>query len=119
MMGLIEALGYEIPTPNAAQRAMWHVSSSRPGACVPVLTVTTTGARTGQPGTPGWYYNMPAQPRAEVAFRDRSVNATAREADEDQWQQIWAQARNIYGGYQAYASRITNRKIRILILSAP
>ena len=77
-MGLIEALGYEIPTPNAAQRAMWHVSSSRPGAWlfsrsmhhvdrlvlrlshgqrtaagitagVPVLTVTTTGARTGQP----------------------------------------------------------------------
>jgi hypothetical protein len=31
-MGLIQALGYEIPTPNAAQRAMWHVSSSRPGA---------------------------------------------------------------------------------------
>ena len=117
-MGHIETLGYEIPTPNAAQRAMWHVSSSRPGACVPVLTVTTTGARTGQPGTPGWYYNMPAQPRAEVAFRDRSVNATAREADGDEWQQIWAQARNIYAGYEAYASRITNRKIRIMILSA-
>jgi len=46
------------------------------------------------------------------------VNATAREADEDEWQQIWAQARNIYGGYEAYASRITNRKIRIMILSA-
>jgi deazaflavin-dependent oxidoreductase (nitroreductase family) len=171
MMGLIEALGYEIPTPNAAQRAMWHVSSSRAGAWlfsrsmhhvdglvlrlshgqrtaagitagVPVLTVTTTGARTGQPrstpllgvpfgsdiaiigtrfgqpGTPGWYYNLCAQPRAEVAFRDRSFSATAREADEDEWQQIWAQARNIYAGYEAYASRITNRKIRIMILSA-
>jgi hypothetical protein len=31
-MGLIEALEYEVPEPNAAQRAMWHVSSSRPGA---------------------------------------------------------------------------------------
>ena len=31
-MGLIQALAYEVPEPNAAQRAMWHVSSSRPGA---------------------------------------------------------------------------------------
>jgi deazaflavin-dependent oxidoreductase (nitroreductase family) len=80
--------------------------------------IAVIGTRFGQPGTPGWYYNLRAQPRAEVAFRDRSVNATAREADGDEWQQIWAQARNIYAGYEAYASRITNRKIRIMILSA-
>jgi hypothetical protein len=76
-MGLIQELGYQIPTPNAVQRAMGHVSSSQAGAWlfsrsmhhvdrlvlrlrhgqrtaagitagVPVLTVTTTGARTGQ-----------------------------------------------------------------------
>lgn len=170
-MGLIEALGYKIPGPNVAQRAMWHISSSRPGAWlfarslphvdrwilqlshgqrtlagvtagIPVLTVTTTGAKTGQPrssplvgvpfgsdiaivgtrfgqpGTPGWYYNLCAEPRAEVAYRDRSVNATAREADEDEWQQIWAQARQIYAGYDAYSRRITGRKIHIMILSA-
>jgi deazaflavin-dependent oxidoreductase (nitroreductase family) len=170
-MGLIEALGYKISAPNAAQRAMWHLSSSRPGAWlfarslphvdrwilqlshgqrtlagvtagIPVLTVTTTGAKTGQPrsspligvpfgsdiaivgtrfgqpGTPGWYYNLCAQPRAEVAYRDRSVNATAREADENEWQQIWVQARKIYTGYDAYSRRITDRKIHIMILSA-
>jgi deazaflavin-dependent oxidoreductase (nitroreductase family) len=170
-MGLIEALGYKISTPNVLQRAMWHLSSSRPGAWlfarsmphvdrwvlqlshgqrtlagvtagIPVLTVTTTGAKTGrprsspligvpfgsdiaivgtrfgQPGTPGWYYNLCAEPRAEVAYRDRSVNATAREADEDEWQQIWAQARKIYTGYDAYSRRITDRKIHIMILSA-
>ena len=170
-MGLIEALGYHLPAPNAAQRAMWHISSSRPGAWlfarslpqvdrwilqlshgqrtlagvtagIPVLTVTTTGAKTGQPrsspllgvpfghdiavvgtrfgqpGTPGWYYNLRAEPRAEVTYRGRSVSATAREADEDEWPQIWAQARRIYTGYDAYARRITDRKIHIMILSA-
>ncbi len=73
-------------------------------AGIPVLTITTTGARSGrrrttpllgvpfggdiaiigtnfgQPGTPGWYYNLRAQPRAEATYRDRSVAATAREA---------------------------------------
>lgn len=157
--------------PSAVQRATWHISSSRPGAWlfsrslhhvdklmlglsrgrvtlasvtagIPVLTITTTGARSGkrhtspllgvpfrgdiaiigtrfgQPGTPGWYYNLRARPQAEVAYRDKSVSATAREADEEEWQAIWDQARKIYSGYDAYARRITDRKIRIMILSA-
>jgi deazaflavin-dependent oxidoreductase (nitroreductase family) len=150
---------------------MWVISSSRPGswlfarslhhvdaavlgasrgrltsagllAGIPVLTITTTGARTGtlrtvpllgvpygddiavigtrfgQPGTPGWYYNLRADPSAEVSYRDKSVNARAREADEDERQVIWDAARKIYAGYEAYARRITGRKIRIMVLSA-
>ena len=169
-MGLVQSLGYELPAPNAAQRAMWHISSSRPGAWlfarsihhvdkfvlrmsrgdatlagltagIPVLTVTTTGARSGQPrttpllgvpfgddiavigthfgqpGTPGWYYNLRAKPRAEVTYQNRSVAATAREAGDDEWQAIWSRARTIYGGYEAYARRIADRKIHIMILS--
>lgn len=170
-MGLIQDLGYEVPSPSAAQRAMWHISSSRPGswlfsrslphvdrlglrlsrgrvtlagvaAGIPVLTITTTGARSGkrhtvpllgvpfrgdiaivgthfgQPGTPGWYYNLRARPQAEVTYRDKSVSATAREADDEEWQAVWTEARKIYAGYDAYARRITDRKIRIMILSA-
>ncbi len=171
LMGLIQALGYDVPAPSAVQRAMWHISSSRAGAWlfarsmhhvdgfvlrlsrgratlagitagIPVLTITTTGARTGQrrttpllgvpfgsdiaiigtrfgqPGTPGWYYNLCARPRAEVTYRGRTVTATAREADDQEWQPIWARARNIYAGYEAYARRITGRKVHIMILSA-
>jgi deazaflavin-dependent oxidoreductase (nitroreductase family) len=169
-MGLVQALDYELPVPGAVQRAMWRISSSRPGAWlfarslprvdkfvlrmsrgqvtlagvtagIPVLTITTTGARSGlrrttpllgvpfggdiaiigtnfgQPGTPGWYYNLRAQPRAEVSYRSRSVTATAREADADERQAILAQARKIYGGYEAYARRITGRQIPVMILS--
>jgi len=169
-MGLVQALDYKLPSPNVVQRAMWHISSSRPGAWlfarslpyvdkfvlrvsrgqatlagvtagIPVLTITTTGARSGrpratpllgvpsgddiaiigtrfgQPGTPSWYYNLRAQPRAQVTYRNKSVTATAREADAEECQAIWARARKIYGGYEAYARRITDRKIHILILS--
>jgi deazaflavin-dependent oxidoreductase (nitroreductase family) len=110
-------------------------------AGIPVLTITTTGARSGrrrttpllgvpfggdiaiigtnfgQPGTPGWYYNLRAQPHAEVTYRDKSVTATAREAAPDERQAILAQARKIYGGYEAYARRITGRQIPVMILT--
>jgi deazaflavin-dependent oxidoreductase (nitroreductase family) len=170
-VGLIQDLRYRVPRPNPAQRAVWLVSASRPGswffgrtlhhvdkgllaisrgrltsagvlAGIPVLTVTTIGARTGtrrtvpllgvpygddiaiigtrfgQPGTPGWYYNLVADPRAEVSYRDTSVPATAREASDDERAAIWATARTIYAGYEAYARRITGRTIRIMVLSA-
>jgi deazaflavin-dependent oxidoreductase (nitroreductase family) len=109
-------------------------------AGLPVLTLTTTGARTGQRrttpllgvpvgddiavigtrfghhGTPGWYYNLRADPRAEVTFRNTSVKVVAREADDDEWQDIWQSARKIYAGYEAYARRISGRKIHIMVL---
>jgi len=169
-MGLIQDLGYRVPRPNLLQRGVWAVSSSRPGswlfartlhhvdrallavshgrltsagalAGIPVLSITTTGARTyarrtvpllgvpfgddiaiigtrfGQPGTPGWYYNLRADPRADVTYRETTVHVAAREASDDERAEIWALARNIYAGYEAYARRITDRKIRIMVLS--
>lgn len=170
-VGIIQALDYQVPQPNVAQRAVWRLSASRPGswvfarwlhradrivlrlsggrqtlagltAGIPVLAITTTGARTGlrrtlpllgvpygdsiaiigtqfgQAGTPGWYYNLRAQPALEVSYHDKKVAATAREADAAEWQPIWDQARRIYAGYEAYAARINDREIHIMILSA-
>ena len=169
-MGLIQVLKYEVPEPNAAQRAMWHVSSSRPGAWlfaesgphldrfflrlskgrvtlakvvagIPVITIVTTGARTGrtrrtpllgvpfagdlavigtafgQKGTPGWYYNLRADPAIEVIYRNKSAAAVAREAQGEERQAIWEQARQIYAGYEAYARRIKDRQIHVMLLS--
>jgi deazaflavin-dependent oxidoreductase (nitroreductase family) len=171
-MGLVQALGYQIPQPNAAQRAMWHVSASPPGAWlfskilhrvdkpllrrthgrlavpeilagIPVITIITTGARTGQrretpllgvpvgddlavvgthfgqPGTPAWYYNLRAKPVFEIAYRGRVVPARAREAGGEEWSTIWARARSVYAGYEAYARRIQDRPIHIMVLDEP
>ena len=118
-----------------------QVTLAGAAAGIPVLSITTTGARSGlrrttpllgvpfgadiaiigtnfgQPGTPGWYYNLRAQPRAEVSYKNKNVTATAREADPEERQMILAQARTIYGGYEAYARRITGRQIPVMILA--
>jgi deazaflavin-dependent oxidoreductase (nitroreductase family) len=168
-VGIMQAFGYQIGKPNAAQVAMQRIAATRAGAWffartlhhadrallrlsrgqvsvpgvvagLPVLTVTTIGARTGQrrsvpligvpagddiavigtsfgqSRTPGWYHNMRADPTVEVTYQDKTVKAIAREADEEEKKVIWDQARTIYGGYQAYASRIKDRQIHIMIL---
>lgn len=172
-MGLVQDLAYELPTPNAVQRAVWKVTSSKPGAWIfahtshhidrfflkvsggrwtaarllagiPVITLVTTGARSGQRrstpllgvpmgddlaiigtrfgqhGTPGWYFNLRKQPTAEVACNGRTVAVEAREAEADgtEWQAAWDRARQMYSGYEAYARRITDRQIHIMVLSA-
>lgn len=170
-MGLTDQLDYRVPEANAFQRLVWKVSSSRPGswffaktlhhidrvvlkltggrvtvpgvlAGIPVITLATTGARSGhrrevpllgvpagegiavigtrfgQPRTPGWYFNLRAEPRAEVAYRGRTVPVVAREVEGDERAAVWARGCEIYAGYQAYARRIDQREIHVMVLEA-
>jgi len=111
-------------------------------AGIPVITVTTTGARSGQrresplvgvpmgddiavigthfgqKTTPSWWYNLQANPIAEVAYRGKVVDVRAREVGPEEGAVIWAKARSVYAGYEAYARRITNRPIHIAVLEA-
>jgi deazaflavin-dependent oxidoreductase (nitroreductase family) len=169
-MGIIQEFGYEVRKPNAVQVAMQHIAATPAGAWffaktlhhidrallrlsrgqvtlpgvvagLPVLTVTTTGARTGrrrsapllgvpagediavlgtsfgQSRTPGWYHNMCADPKVEVTYRNKTINVIAREAGDEERTAIWDRARTIYAGYEAYASRIKDRQIHIMVLS--
>jgi deazaflavin-dependent oxidoreductase (nitroreductase family) len=169
-MGVIEALDYRLPKPNPVQRGMRRVASSRPGAwlfslsmhhidrlllrltCgrvalpqvaagIPVITLITTGAKTGlrratpllsiphgndlaiigthfgQPGTPGWYYNLRVYPMAEIVYRDSRVKVVAGEAEGDELGAIWDRGRDFYSGYDAYAKRIHDRPIHIMVLA--
>lgn len=170
-MGIIQELGFQVRKPGAAQVAMQRLALTRSGAWVfartlhhadeavlrlsrrrvtlsgilagiPVLTVTTTGARTGLPRsapligvpagddvgvigtsfgqarTPGWYHNMRADPRVAVTYRDKTVQAVAREAGEAERQAIWDRGQAIYPGYDVYAGRIKDREIHVMILSS-
>ena len=172
MVGLIDRLDYRVTEANSLQRLVWKVSSSRPGAWLfaktlhhvdrlvlrlsrervtvpgllaglPVITLATTGARTGrrreiplvgvpagdqldqlavigtrfgQPRTPAWYFNLRAEPRAEVGYRGRTVPVVAREAEGDEREAVWARGCEIYAGYQAYARRIDHRQIHVMVL---
>jgi len=169
-MGLQEALGYEPGSANIVQRLMQRIASSRPGswlfqkllyridrpifrwsrgritvpglvAGLPVIMLTTTGAKSGiertmplvgvpvegdlavigsnygQPATPGWVHNLEANPTGRVAYRDASVEVVARPATDEESNRIFDLAAGIYGGYAAYRARADQRTIRVFVLA--
>ena len=162
-------LGFRTKEANAVQRGMQRFASTRPGAwffsktlhhidkpllrltrgrvtlpgitsALPVITLTTTGAKTGkkrtmplvgvpagddlavvgtnfgQKRTPGWWFNLHADPRGEVSYRDRTVPVQAREATAVERDAILERAHGIYTGYERYEGRITGRDIHVMVL---
>jgi deazaflavin-dependent oxidoreductase (nitroreductase family) len=168
-MGIATALDYRHRHPNPVQRGLQTFGSTRVGAWtfsktlapldkvmhrmtkgrtslpevlagLPVIMVTTTGRKSGQPrtsplisvplrddlallgtnfgqkGTPAWVFNLEADPHTTVAYRGVTVEAVARPATDDERARVWAGSQGIYGGYEKYQRRITGRDIRIFIL---
>ena len=170
-MGLLRDLGYEVKSPNGLQRGMQKLASSRSSAWLlsktlyrvdkalfrvtggrltlpslmvglPVIMLTTTGARSGktrtmpllgipvgddlavigsnygQKSTPGWVYNLEADPSATVGYRDWTIAVTARRANEDQTNQTFNSANGLYPGYARYRTRADHRVIRVFVLES-
>jgi deazaflavin-dependent oxidoreductase (nitroreductase family) len=169
-MGLCDALRYEVRPTNGAQRVFQRGASTRAGAWLfsktahhldrfllrrtrgrtavatllaglPIITVTTTGAKTGlartlpllgipiegdlaligtnfgQTNTPGWVHNLEADPMARVAYGDRSVDVTARRADPAETDAALTAAARVYPGYDRYRERITGREVKVFVLT--
>jgi deazaflavin-dependent oxidoreductase (nitroreductase family) len=170
-MGLAADLGYSHRPPNAFQRLFQAFASTRAGGWLfahsarhiddvvgrlssgrtsgpalltglQVLTVTTTGRKSGQKrsshliavpfrdtlallgtnfgqaSTPAWALNLEANPRATVTYRGRTIEVLARRATGAQQQEVMASSANVYGGYAKYRQRITARRVRIFVLES-
>lgn len=110
---------------------------------LPMLILTTTGAKSGQPRTtplvaipigdewalvgsnfgqrhnPAWYYNLKANPQATVMVNGRSFPVLARELAGEERERVWKTAVALYPGYNAYKQRIdatSQRPIPIILL---
>ncbi len=115
-----------------------RVSSVYP---VPVMLLTTIGAKTGlrrtlpllyvidgdslvliasnygRPGNPSWYRNLTANPRVEVLAGRFSGRYSAREiADPAERADAWAKALDVYAGYGDYEVRAGDRTIPLVRL---
>jgi deazaflavin-dependent oxidoreductase (nitroreductase family) len=165
---MTEPLSFE--RANSAQRALRRFAASGPGSWffarvlhhidrpvyrlsggrytfaslvsgLPVVMLTTTGARTGKPRTlpvlgfpttdglvviasnygqehhPGWYYNLRANPEGEVAVNGHKHRFRATEAEGEQRERIWQQGLRIYPGWSTYARRASNRRIAVFVLN--
>lgn len=170
-MGLATDLGYHHRTGNAFQRLVAGFASTRPGAWLfakllrhldtavmratrgrysapgllaglPVLDLTTTGRKSGQPRTshlisiplgddlallgtnfgqprtPAWVFNLEADPHGTVVFRNTTAAVVARPASESERAEVIDRSGAVYGGYQKYLERIDGREVRIFVLEA-
>ena len=106
---------------------------------LPVLLLTTTGRRTGQPRVnplgyfehagayvvaatnagfakhPAWYHNLTSNPHVAVQIGDRRFSATATPADPALRRQLWAELEQRAPGYAPYERR-TKREIPVILL---
>ena len=154
---------------NAVQKALRRLAASGPGAWlfarvlhridqpvyrltrgrhtfanllsgIPVVLLTTTGARTGRPRTvpvlglptadglaviasnfgqqhqPGWYYNLRANPEGSVTADGRSRQVRAVEAEGDVRRRIWEEGLRVYPGWAQYERRASHRRIAVFVL---
>ena len=168
-MGVLQELEYEITPANAVQRGMQRVAQvgpvsklfqktlyaidrplyrwtkgrvTVPGlvAGLPVVLVTTTGTKSGEPRsmpllgipvgddlaiigsnygterTPGWVHNLEADPHATVTWRDRTVDVVARRAGTDETERAFEAGASWYSGFPAYRERAAHREIRVFVL---
>lgn len=120
-------------------RGRWPLSGVLTG--LPVATLFTTGARSGQQrqtpvlalpdGTtvvviasnfgqrrhPAWYHNLRAQPRVTLLIGGRAGRFVAREATEAERGRYWRLADAIFPGYAIYRRRVATRRIPIVVLT--
>ena len=171
-MSVLDELGYVLEPANAAQRVTQRIAATSPGAWVfqrtlypldkvlykrtggrrtvaslmaglPVIMLTTTGAKSGEPRsmplvgipidgdlaiigsnygqqrTPGWVYNLGADPAATVSYGDRTVDVTARAASDTEADRAFEIAATFYPGYGKYRARASHRTISVFVLEHP
>jgi len=127
-------------------RAVMRLSGGRTTAAalfsgLPIITVITTGAKSGQPRSvplvgvpdgdrfiliasnwgqsqhPAWYYNVKAHPEVTVIGRDGPPGRlyVAREVTGEERARCWARATAVYPGYEGYAAR-AGREIPVVVV---
>jgi len=107
---------------------------------LPVVMLTTTGARSGQPRTvpilgipfsggvaviasnfgqrrqPAWYYNLRAHPDAQVVIDGVRRSVRAVEAQGERRADIWQEGLRVYPGFAQYERRASHRRISVFVL---
>lgn len=107
---------------------------------IPVVMLTTTGARSGQPRTvpvlgiptentvaivasnfgqyrhPAWYHNLRAHPEADVVVDGIHRRVRAVEALGERRAEIWREGLRVYPGFSQYERRASHRDICVFVL---
>jgi deazaflavin-dependent oxidoreductase (nitroreductase family) len=117
-----------------------HTTFSAWVSGLPIVMLTTIGARTGQPRThpvlglpegdrllliasnfarsnnPGWYHNLLAHPEAVVSWEGSTVHMQARELKGEERQLRIARSLEAYPWWEQYHRRAAPRQIPVIML---
>lgn len=109
-------------------------------AGLPVVMLTTTGAKSGRPRTlpvlgiphdgglvviasnygqyhnPAWYHNLRAHPEATIEFEGEQRSVVARELSGDERERWYERGVEIYPGWTSYRKRAAHRTIPVIEL---
>jgi deazaflavin-dependent oxidoreductase (nitroreductase family) len=109
-------------------------------AGLPIVMLTTTGAKSGKPRTvpvvgipdgeavvviassfarehnPAWYHNLRANPRASIRWEGRDLEVVAHELAGEERRRFYARGIEIYPGWAQYEQRAAPRTIPVLRL---
>ena len=107
---------------------------------LPIIQLTTTGAKSGQPRTvplvglldgdkivlfgsnfgqvqhPGWVYNLKANPECQVRYNGTTQSYKARFTTGQERETYWQLGLSYYGGYEKYKTRAGEREIAVIVL---
>ncbi|MFN6203976.1 MAG: nitroreductase/quinone reductase family protein [Acidobacteriota bacterium] len=108
----------------------------------PIVTLHTTGAKTGQPRRsplvgipfrdgsyiliasnwgqlhhPAWYRNLSVHPRVALTVDGAVREYLAHETTGAEREECWRRAVEVYAGYEAYRARAGNRIIPVIVLT--
>jgi deazaflavin-dependent oxidoreductase (nitroreductase family) len=78
--------------------------------------LVVVASRGGHAKNPAWYHNLKAQPVCRAAYGGREIVCTAREAEGEERDRLWTEARTAHGVYADYAAR-TKRRIPVMVLT--
>jgi deazaflavin-dependent oxidoreductase (nitroreductase family) len=109
---------------------------------LPVVMLTTTGARSGQPRTvpvvgipapdglaiiasnfgqhhhPAWYHNLRAHPDAEIVVDGVRRRVRGVPVQDQRRADIWEQGLRVYPGFRQYERRASHRSISVFVLES-
>ncbi len=74
-------------------------------------------SKAGAPTNPDWYYNLVANPRVRAEIGTETLAATARVAEAEERDRIFAAQKDAFPGFGDY-ERQTTRQIPVVILEA-
>ena len=78
--------------------------------------VVIVASKGGAPEHPGWYRNLVKTPEVGVQIRGDRFQATARTAEGDERERLWATMAEIWPAYDEYKTK-TDREIPVVVLT--